>query len=175
MDIQKLDNEYDLQKTLLLDKKLRIMVKDDASLIPVHNKLLDLIESYELEKWSDNEEIPDDQVEEADIAEQIIEIERRFIMNRKRFIRERLKSYDMTQQDLGAILGHNKSYTSELINGVSQFTLKDLIIIHRVLRIDLAKLIPTYLQNDTRIKVKDSIKRLNNPKLKLGKDDLIAI
>ena len=79
----------------------------------------------------------------------------------------------MTQQDLGISLGHKKSYMSELINGVSQFSLKDLVIVHRVLRIELLKLIPTYLQNETREKVKKSIIRLNKPKLKLRKKDLI--
>ncbi len=88
-------------------------------------------------------------------------------------IRKRLKAYDMSQQDLGILLGHKKSYVSELINGVSQFSLKDLVIIHRVLRIELSILVPTYLQNDTREKVKNSIIKLNKPKLKLRKTDLV--
>jgi hypothetical protein len=62
---------------------------------------------------------------------------------------------------------------SELINGVSQFSMKDLVIIHRVLRIDLSKLIPTYLQNETKERLKMSIAQLNKPKLKLRKKDLI--
>jgi len=78
----------------------------------------------------------------------------------------------MTQQDLGVILGHPKSYMSELMNGVSQFTMKDLVIIHRILEIDLKKLIPTYLQTDTRDKIKETLTRLNKPKLKLKKVDL---
>ncbi|MDD4192831.1 MAG: helix-turn-helix transcriptional regulator, partial [Mangrovibacterium sp.] len=101
------------------------------------------------------------------------EIEQKFIARRKEAIRKKMKSYDMTQTDLGVLLGHKKSYISELINGVSQFSMKDLVIIHRILHIELSKLIPTYLQNDTIEQVKKSIAHLNKPKLKLSKKDLI--
>ncbi|HET6558786.1 MAG TPA: helix-turn-helix transcriptional regulator [Prolixibacteraceae bacterium] len=79
----------------------------------------------------------------------------------------------MTQQDLSILLGHPKSYISELINGVSQFTLKDLIIIHRILGINLNTLIPTSLQSETRDKLAESIKQLNKPKLRLRKTTLV--
>jgi transcriptional regulator with XRE-family HTH domain len=171
--ILQLDNEYDLQKALLLDRKLRLMVKDNIDLKPIHDKLFRLIQDYEDRKWTDSENIPDKQFDEAETAEQLVEIERKFILQRKDAIRKKLKSYEMTQTDLALILGHKKSYMSELINGVSQFSMKDLVIIHRVLRIDLAKLIPTYLQNDTRERVKQSISKLNKPRLKLRKKDLI--
>ncbi len=172
-NIQKLDNEYDFQKALLLDRKLRLMVKGDSSLKAVHDKLFNLIQNYEAENWTDSESITDKQIEETENAVSLIEVERQFVQKRKETIRKRLKAYDMTQQDLGILLDHKKSYMSELINGVSQFSLKDLVIIHRVLRIDLPKLIPTYLQNETREKVKRSIHKLNKPKLKLRKKDLI--
>ncbi len=172
-DIQKLDNEYDLQKALLLDRKLRLMVEEDSSLKPIQAKLFNLIQAYESENWSHSESITDEQIEETENAELLVEIERKFILQRKESIRKRLKSYDMTQQDLGVLLGHKKSYMSELINGVSQLSLKDLVIIHRLLKIELSKLIPTYLQNETREKVNRSILQLNKPKLKLRKKDLI--
>lgn len=172
-NIQQLDNEYDLQKALLLDRKLRLMVKEDATLKPIHDKLFNLIHDYEQKNWSDSENIPERQFEEAETAEQLVEIEQKFISQRKEVIRKKLKSYDMTQTDLGFLLGHKKSYMSELINGVSQFSMKDLVIIHRILRIDLSKLIPTYLQNETRERVKKSIAQLNKPKLRLRKKDLI--
>lgn len=79
----------------------------------------------------------------------------------------------MTQQDLGVLLGHPKSYISELINGVSQFTLKDLIIIHRVLGISLNTLILTALQSEIRDKLTESIKQLNKPKLRLRKNTML--
>jgi transcriptional regulator with XRE-family HTH domain len=172
-NIQHLDNEYDLQKALLLDRKLRLMVKEDATLKPIHDKLFRLIQEYEQKNWSDSENIPEEQFEEAETSEQLVKIENKFIAQRKEAIRKKLKSYDMTQTDLGILLGHKKSYMSELINGVSQFSMKDLVIIHRVLRIDLSKLIPTYLQNETRERVKISIAQLNKPKLKLRNKDLI--
>ncbi|MTI23954.1 helix-turn-helix domain-containing protein, partial [Fulvivirga kasyanovii] len=112
------------------------------------------------------------QVEESDNAEEIVKYEQRFINKRKDVIRKKLKEYDMTQQDLGEILGHPKSYMSELINGVSQFTLKDLVIIHRVLGISLKILVPTFLQSETRNRVTESIKKLNKPKLGLRKTKL---
>ncbi len=87
----------------------------------------------------------------------LVEVERKFILQRKESIRKRLKSYDMTQQDLGVLLGHKKAYMSELINGVSELSLKDIIIIHRILKIGFSKLIPTYLQNQTREKTNQSI------------------
>lgn len=172
-NIQQLDNEYDLQKALLLDRKLRLIVKEHIDLKPIHDKVLQLIKDYEEKNWSDSKNISEKQFDEAETAEQLVEIERRFIAQRKEVIRKKLKSYDMNQTDLAILLGHKKSYMSELINGVSQFSIKDLIIIHRVLRIDLAKLIPTYLQNETREQVKQSISQLNKPKLKLSKKDLI--
>ena len=172
-NIQKLDNEYDLQKALLLDRKLRLMSKEDATLILIHDRLFDLIQAYESENWSDSASITDKQIEKAEIAEQLVEIERNFISQRKEIIRKRLKNYEINQTDLGKLLGHKKSYMSELINGVSQFSMKDLVIIHRILKIKLSRLIPTYLQNETRERVKESIRQLNNPKLRLSKQDLI--
>lgn len=173
-NIQQLDNEYDLHKALHLDRKLRLMVKDNAALKPIHNKLIRLIQAYEQKNWSDSENISEEQFVEAETAEQLIEIEREFVTRRKEVIRKELKNYDMNQTDLGILLGHKKSYMSELINGVSQFSMKDLVIIHRVLGVDLSVLIPTYLQNETRERLRKSIAQLNKPKIKLWKKDLIT-
>jgi len=96
-----------------------------------------------------------------------------FIKRRKELIRKKLKTLNLTQQDFGKILGHNnKSYISELINGVSPFSLKDLIVINRLLKIDLADLVPTFLAQTDRMKIRTTIKKLDNPKLKLSKNDL---
>lgn len=56
---------------------------------------------------------------------------------------------------------------------MNQFTLKDLVIIHRILGINLNTLIPTYLQSETRDKVNESIKKLNKPKLGLRKKEFV--
>lgn len=171
--IERLENEYDLQKASLLERKLRLMIDDNPDLKPIRRKLRELIKEYEARKWSDLENILDSQVLESDNAEEIINYEQKFLKKRKESIRKKLKEFDMTQQDLGLLLGHPKSYMSELINGVSQFTMKDLVIIHRVFEINLTILIPTYLQSETRDKVRDSIKRLNKPKLGLRKKELV--
>ena len=171
--IKRLENEYDLEKASLLERKLRLMLDENSDLKPLRKKLRDLINDYEERKWSDFEKITDSQVEESDKAEAIVNYEQKFIHKRKDAIRKKLNEYDMTQQDLGLILGHPKSYMSELINGISQFTLKDLVIIHRLLGIKLNTLIPTFLQSETREKVRESIKKLNNPKLGLRKSELV--
>jgi hypothetical protein len=172
-NIVKLENEYDLQKASLMERKLRLMINENPDLKPIRDKLRDLIKSYEDNEWSDFNNISDSKLMESGKAEEIISSEQRFIKKRKEAIRKKLKEFDMTQQDLGVILEHPKSYMSELMNGVSQFTLKDLVIIHRVLNINLNFLIPTYLQSETRDKVNKSIKKLNKPKLGLRKTELV--
>ena len=171
--IERLENEYDLQKASLLERKLRLMIDENPELKPIRKKLRDLIKEYEDREWSDFENISDSKIEESDKAEEIIDSEQKFINKRKEAIRKKLKKFDMTQQDLGIILEHPKSYMSELMNGVSQFTLKDLVIIHRILGINLNTLIPTYLQSETRDKVRESIQKLNKPKLGLRKKELV--
>ncbi len=172
-NIERLENEYDLEKVSLLERKLRLMIAENQDLKPIRKKLRDLIKEYEDSVWPDFDKVTDSQVEESDKAEEIINLEQRFISKRKETIRKKLKDFDMTQQDLGVILGHPKSYMSELINGISQFTLKDLVIIHRIFGISLTTLIPTYLESDTQEKVRESIKKLNKPKLGLRKTELV--
>lgn len=172
-NIERLENEYDLEKASLLERKLRLMKDENPDLKRIRKKLRDLIKEYEDREWSDFDKITDSQVSESDKAEEIVNYEQQFINKRKDAIRKKLNEYDMTQQDLGLILGHPKSYMSELMNGVSQFTLKDLVIIHRILGINLNILIPTFLQSETRDKIRESIKKLNKPKLSLKKTDLV--
>ncbi len=164
--IEKLDTEYDLQKALLLDRKLRLMIKEDESLKPVRKRLRKLIKDYEDKHWSDSTKITDRQFLDAEKAESDVNNEQEFIRQRKDIILKKLKSFDMNQQELGQLLGHGKTYISELMNGVSKFSLKDLLIIHHVLKIDLEKLIPPFLQNETKENIKQSILKLNKPKLR---------
>lgn len=172
-NIKRLENEYDLQKASLLERKIRLMTDENPNLKPIRKKLRDLIKEYEAREWADFENISDSKVEESDKAEVIVNFEQRFINKRKESIRKKLKEFDMTQQDLGTLLGHPKSYISELINGVSQFAMKDLVIIHRIFGISLKILIPTYLQSETRERVRESIRKLNKPKLGLKKAELV--
>jgi transcriptional regulator with XRE-family HTH domain len=174
LKIDKLENSYDFEKAALLDKKLRLMIKEHPSLSAARRKIRTLMTEFEESVWSDTEYISDALVQESDQAEKIIEQERLFIKQRKNTILKKLKSHDMTQQDLGVLLGHSKSYMSELMNGVSQFSLKDIVIIHRLFGISLNKLVVTSLQTETREKINKTIMKLNKPKLKIRKNQLIS-
>lgn len=172
--IDKLESSYDFEKAALLDKKLRLMADENPSLKAARRKLRDLMNEFEERVWSDTEKISDVMVEDSDQAEKIVERERLFIKQRKNTILKKLKSYDMTQQELGTLLGHSKSYMSELMNGVSQFSMKDIVIIHRLFSISLNKLVPTGLHAKTREKINKTILKLNKPKLKIKKNLLIV-
>lgn len=171
-----IQNELELERVLIADRKLRVLSKDHPQLKAVRKKLRNLIESYEARHWSAKSDVSDDKIRESDIAEHIAEKERQFIARRKELIRSRLKKLDLNQQDFGLLLGHqSKSYISELINGIRPFSLRDLIVINRLLKIDLHDLIPTVLPQSDRVKIKSSIEKLGNPKLKLSQDDLALV
>ena len=169
----KIQNELDFERALIADRKLRVLAKENPKFKASRKKLRDLIEQYENQNWSADLKISDKKLRESDVAELIAEKERQFIQRRKELIRKKLKNLNLTQQDFGKILGHSsKSYISELMNGVSPFSLKDLIVIHRLLKIDLSDLIPTFLPQSDRKKIRTTIEKLDNPKLKLSKNDL---
>ena len=89
-------------------------------------------------------------------------------------IKIKLKKLNLSQQDFGKILGHHtKSYISELMNGIRPFSLKDLIVINRLLQIDLTDLVPTFLPLTERIKIRTSVEKLQNPGLYLSSDDFV--
>ncbi len=168
----KIQNELDFERALIADRKLRVLSKENPKFKSVRKKLRDLIEKYENQNWNTESKISDKKLRESDIAELIAEKERLFIQRRKELIRKKLKNLNLTQQNFGKILGHqNKSYISELMNGVSPFSLKDLIVINRILKIDLTDLIPVFLPQSDRVKIRTTINKLDNPKLKLSKDD----
>lgn len=172
----KIQNELDFERALIADRKLRILSKENVDYVPVRKKLRDLIEDWEIKHWSADLEIADEKVSESDLAGSIAEIERQFIEKRKNLIRAKLKSLDLSQQALGSLLGHkNKSYISELMNGITPFTLRDLIVINRLLKIDLTDLIPAFLSHNERIRIKASLERLENTKLKLSKADFTMV
>jgi len=172
LEIGKIQNELDFERALIVDRKLRFLSKEDSRYKVLRKKLRDLIEDYENKNWSSGSRITDKKVRESDLAELIAEKERQFIQKRKELIRKKLKNLNLTQQNLGAVLGHrSKSHMSELMNGVSPFSLKDLIVINRLLKIDLTDLVPTFLPQSERVKIKASIQKLDNPKLKLSKND----
>jgi len=167
-------NELDFERAMIADRKLRVLAKENPKFKSARKKLRDLIEQYENKNWSADSNISDKKLRESDISELIAEKERVFIQRRKELIRKKLRNLNLTQQDFGKVLGHqSKSYMSELINGVSPFSLKDLIVINKILKIDLTDLVPTFLPQSDRVKIRTTIKKLDNPKLKLSKDDLV--
>lgn len=169
----RIENELDFERALIADRKLRVLARENPKFKEIRKKLRDLIAQYETKNWSSDVEISAEKLRESDVAELIAEKERQFIQHRKELIRKKLKSLNLTQQDFGRLLGHSsKSYISELMNGISPFSLKDLIVIKRLLKIDLADLVPTFLPQSERVKIRTTIKALNNPKLKLSQDDL---
>ncbi|MDO9612951.1 MAG: helix-turn-helix transcriptional regulator [Bacteroidota bacterium] len=172
----KIQNELDFERALIADRKLRILSKENPDYVPVRKKLRDLIEDWEIKHWSADLEIADEKISESDLVGSIAEIERQFIEKRKNLIRARLKSLDLSQQALGILLGHNsKSYISELLNGITPFSLRDLIVINRLLKIDLTDLIPAFLSHNERIRIKASLEKLENTKLKLSKADFTMV
>ena len=59
------------------------------------------------------------------------------------------------------------------MNEVSPFSMRDLIILHRLFRIKLENLIPTIISERDRVRIKTSLAELNKPEIKLGKVDLV--
>lgn len=174
LEAGKIQNELDLERALIADRKLRVLSKEDSKYKVLRKQLRDLISDYENKNWSSEPKITDEKLQESDLAELIAEKERQFTHNRKQLIRKKLKDLNLTQQDLGTVLGHpSKSYMSELMNGISPFSLKDLIVISRLLKLDLTDLIPTFLPQADREKIISSIQKLDNPKLKSVKEDFV--
>ncbi|AIM38122.1 DNA-binding protein [Sphingobacterium sp. ML3W] len=179
-DIEKLvesnsiSNELDYERALIADRKLRLLSKESVHFKNLRSKLRDLIEAYENVEWNDVNNISDQKLAESDNYERIAEFERLFIDNRKQEIRKKLKKLELTQENLATILGHkSKTHMSELINGITPFTLKDLVIINRLLKIDLNILVPNFLSQEEQMRVKNAVNTLNKPNIKLSSDDLV--
>ncbi len=164
-------SELELERALVDDKKLRVLAKENPQFAEIRNKLREIIKRYEDKNWS--EVATKIKIEESDLAEMVADKENLFISKRKEIIKSKLKELNMTQQDLSVILGHKgKTYISELINGLSPFSMKDIIIIHRLLKIEMQDLIPVFLSTNDQQRIKSAIEKINKPNLKLNKKDL---
>jgi transcriptional regulator with XRE-family HTH domain len=167
-------NELDLERAMIADRKLRLLSKENIHFKNLRKKLRDLIEEYENREWSNLDTLTDEKIIESDKSEIIAERERIFIETRKQQIRKKLKALDLTQENLGHLLGHkSKTHMSELMNGIKPFTLKDLVIINRLLKIDIKELVPIFLSREDQIKIKSAVIELNKPQIKLEKEDLM--
>lgn len=170
-----ISNELELDKALIIERKLRLLAKENPELNESRTQLRAIIKDYEKLNWNLDSNISDKKIQESDVAEIIAEKERKFIAERKKILKAKLTELGINQQDLGLILGHNKSYTSELINGINPFNLKDLIVIHKLFGIKLEDLIPTNIPQKDSGRIKSSILKINKPKLKLAKEDLVLV
>jgi transcriptional regulator with XRE-family HTH domain len=104
-----------------------------------------------------HETTPENENTEIISAQEII-----FLKNRKNKIRQKLKAHGLTQENLAAILGHkSKTHMSELMNGVKPFTLRDLVIISRLLRINITELVPAFLSAEERERIRMVISQLS--------------
>lgn len=166
-------SELEFERASIIDRKLRLLVKEHPELTDDRNRLLDILYAYETEHWTGNK-ITSDQIKENDIAEQIAEYENRFYKHRKELIKAKLKETGLTQKQLGMLLGHSsETYISELVSGINPFTLNDLILINKLFGVAMDQLIPATLNVQTIVKVREVIVKLNNPKLHLEMEDLI--
>lgn len=167
-------NELDYDRALIADRKLRLLAKESIHFKNLRTKLREIIEKYEASEWSDVDKIDDQKLAESAKSERIAELERQFLENRKQAIRKKLKELDLTQENLASLLGHkSKTHMSELMNGIKPFTLKDLVIINRLLKIDIALLIPVFLSKEDQVKVQEAVIKLDKPKVRLTSDDFV--
>ncbi len=161
-------NGLDYERALVADKKLRLLAKESLHFKKLRTQLRDLIAQYENVNWNDASAIDAEKLIESEKQEHLAEQERLFIENRKKTIKTKLKAAELTQENLASILGHkSKTHMSELMNGIKPFTLKDLIIIHRLLAIEMAILLPVFLSKEDQNRVKEAVLKLNKPKLSL--------
>ena len=168
----KIKDELELERVSLAERKLRLISKKDPKARIKRKKLRELIYNYENKHWKNRTGITNTQIKESNKAEQIVQKESEFIDRRKKLIRTKLKRLGLNQQEFGKILGHDsKSYMSELMNGIVPFTLKDLIIISKLLKINLNKLIPTQIPEEEKIKIEKKINSLGKSTIKLNKQE----
>lgn len=175
LKIDELTSELEFEQATVIQGKLRWMVEDDSSLEPVRKHLLKLIEKYESHHWGDEADITDEQIRESDLAEKIVNAENSFIQKRKELIKEKLKENEITQKDLGRILGHRPNYMSELINGVRPFSRDDIVVLYRLFEIEFKDLIPPFLKKEVTNHIKMTLGELKNTKVRLKYEDLETV
>lgn len=172
LKIDELNSELEFERATSIFGKLRWMVEDDSSLIPIRQHLMTLIEKYEKNQWNNESEISDEQINESDIAERIVNAENHFVQRRKELIKKKLMKNDISQKDLGKLLGHRPNYMSELINGVRPFSRDDIVVIHRLFEIEFNDLIPPFLKKEVTNHIKITLGELRDKKRRLKIQDL---
>lgn len=175
LKIDELNSELEFEQATSIQGKLRWMVSDDNSLEPVRQHLLVLIEKYESKHWNNESDITEEQLKESDLAERIVNAENNFIQKRKELLKHKLKENEISQKNLGKLLGHKPNYMSELINGIRPFSRDDIVVIHRLFDIEFNDLIPPFLKKEVTNHIKSTLRILNNKKVRLKINDLEAV
>lgn len=167
-DVEKLiekgfiDNELDFERAMIAERKLHLMSEENVHFKSIRKKLRNILIAYEKEHWYDVNAITDEQLNESDKAEQTSGEERVFIEKRKSIIRKKIKALELTQEELGYILGHkSKTHMSELMNGIKPFTLPDLIAISKLLKVGIKDLIPPFLSQEKTVKIRTALLEIN--------------
>lgn len=166
-----LTNELEYERATSIYLKLRLLAKEDKSYLSIREHLRDLIKRYEQDNWADENAISDNQIKESDLAESLVKAENEFYFKRKELIKEKLRVFGLKQNDLAKILGHQKGYMSELVNGLRPLSKDDIVVISRLLKIKMDNLIPPFIKQDKAAHIKRTLNSLPNNKLKLSIKD----
>ncbi|MHA4742471.1 transcriptional regulator [Dyadobacter sp. MSC1_007] len=168
LDVGRIETELDYERVMLADRYLRLQEKNQPDLRTTRQTLHKLIIDFETRRWSDRTLITDAQIEESDAAEVQAEEEYAFIRQRRKLILTKLNEFGLRQKELAMLLNHNKSYTSELLNGIRSFSSNDLILIHLLFKIRLEDLFITILSQETLARLNATIDKISasNPKAK---------
>ncbi len=62
LEFGKIQNELDLERALIVDRKLRVLSKEDSKYKAIRKKLRGLIEDYENKNWSSSSKITDKKI-----------------------------------------------------------------------------------------------------------------
>lgn len=170
-----LSSELEYAHAQIADRNLRLAVKEDASLQPLRLQLRAILQAYQEAKWRDEDKITDAQIAESDRAEAQAEMERQFLAQRRQVIKDRLKDLGLKQNDLGSLLGHSKSYMSELMNGVRSLSFQDSVLVHKLLGISLNDLIPTSIPAATQRRLQASMDKLRTKNIQLDAESMQLI
>ena len=166
-----LSTEIEHERAIVLQRQLRLLEKEHPELGVKRKELRTLIKGYEDKYWT-GENISEELIVKSDAAEILVEKERQFLARRKDLIRVKLKELSLSQKQFGIILGHSSAtYVSELINGICAFSIRDLVLIHAMLKIDFNDLIPTSAIETEKEKVVATVHEVK-PNLKINEDTL---
>ena len=74
-----ISNELELEKALIIERKLRLLAKENPELAESRTQLRAIIKEYEQSNWSADSIISNKKIQESDVAELIAEQERKFL------------------------------------------------------------------------------------------------